>query len=288
VRGPVLTLDYARVVKRHPALVPLSHDHHHGLVQAKRLRAGVHAGDARTAARSFLRFFAQETVEHFREEEELLFPLLADLEEAREPLVRVLLEHQRLHALAGRLAAQVEAGAPAAELMAELGELLEAHIRYEERQLFPLIERLLPDLEPPAARDPAGDESSVTIGDLSRAAGEGPVWSVQSEDLNATLLVWGAGHQTPRHVNDERDVLIVVLAGSAEVTVGSGPTSSAAGRRCSFRKASRARSRPEARASAISRCTGGGRRCRSRSRPRRALMPSRVAAYRARGKGRKQ
>jgi quercetin dioxygenase-like cupin family protein len=35
------------------------------------------------------------------------------------------------------------------------------------------------------------------------------------------VLAWGAGHRTPRHVNDERDVLIVVLAGSAEVTVGS-------------------------------------------------------------------
>jgi iron-sulfur cluster repair protein YtfE (RIC family) len=143
-------------MKRHPALVPLSHDHHHGLVQAKRLRASAHGGDARAAARAFLRFFSDETVEHFREEEEQLFPLVAESDEAREPLVRVLLEHQRLHALAGRLAAQVEAGAPASELMAELGELLEQHIRYEERQLFPLIERLSPDLEPPVARDPAG------------------------------------------------------------------------------------------------------------------------------------
>jgi hemerythrin-like domain-containing protein len=140
-------------VKRHPALVTLSQDHHHGLVQAKRLRAGAEAGDARAAARNFLRFFEGETVRHFREEEEQLFPLLADLGEAREPLVHVLLEHQRLHALAGRLAAQVEAGAPAAELMVELGEVLERHVRYEERQLFPLIERLLPDLEPPTAHD---------------------------------------------------------------------------------------------------------------------------------------
>jgi quercetin dioxygenase-like cupin family protein len=209
------------LVKRHPALVPLSHDHHHGLAQAKRLRAGAHAGDALAAARTFLRFFAEETIAHFREEEELLFPLLSDSEEAREPLVRVLLEHQRLHALAGRLTTQVEAAEPAAELMAELGEALEAHIRFEERQLFPLIERLLPALEPPAARDPAGDQSSATIADLLSAAGEGPVWGTQSEDLNATLLVWGADHQTPRHVNEERDVLVVVLAGSAKVTVGS-------------------------------------------------------------------
>jgi mannose-6-phosphate isomerase-like protein (cupin superfamily) len=208
-------------VKRHPALVPLSHDHHHGLVQAKRLRAGARADDGRAVASTFLRFFAEETMRHFREEEELLFPLLADSEEAREPLVHVLLEHQHLHALAGRLAAQVEAGAPTEELMVELGQVLEGHIRYEERQLFPLIEQLVPDLEPLSPLNAADNERSATIGDLSMIAGEGPVWSANSEDLNATLLVWGGGHETPYHVNEERDVLIVVLAGSADIALGS-------------------------------------------------------------------
>jgi iron-sulfur cluster repair protein YtfE (RIC family) len=133
-------------MKRHPALVPLSHDHHHGLVQARRLRTAAETADPPAVARAFLRFFAEETVAHFRDEEELLFPLLAESEEAREPLVRALLEHQRIHALVGRLSGQVEAGAPETELMSELGEVLEAHIRFEERQLFPLVERLVPDL----------------------------------------------------------------------------------------------------------------------------------------------
>ena len=38
-----------------------------------------------------------------------------------------------------------------------------------------------------------------------------PLWSLASADLNATLLAWGAGEATPEHVNDERDVLLVVL-----------------------------------------------------------------------------
>ena len=193
-------------MKRHPALVPLSRDHHHGLVQAKRLRAGADGDDPRSAARTFLLFFAQETVGHFREEEELLFPLVADSEGARDPLARTLLEHQRIHALVRRLGEQVETGTPDAELMVELGELLEAHIRYEERQLFPLVERLVPDLRLPRA------PGSVTA--------HGPVWGAESEDLDATVLEWRAGHRTPEHANDERDILIVVLAGSAEVAVG--------------------------------------------------------------------
>ena len=47
----------------------------------------------------------------------------------------------------------------------------------------------------------------------------GPVWGAASEDLNATLLEWPAGAGPAEHVNDERDVLYVVLAGSATLTV---------------------------------------------------------------------
>ena len=55
--------------------------------------------------------------------------------------------------------------------------------------------------------------------DLSRPAGEGPVWSTASEDLNATLLSWPPGEEVAEHVNSERDVLIVVLAGSGRAIV---------------------------------------------------------------------
>jgi quercetin dioxygenase-like cupin family protein len=55
--------------------------------------------------------------------------------------------------------------------------------------------------------------------DLAAPQGEGPLWGTATEDLNATLLAWPAGHEVAEHVNDERDVLIVVMAGSASVTV---------------------------------------------------------------------
>jgi quercetin dioxygenase-like cupin family protein len=47
----------------------------------------------------------------------------------------------------------------------------------------------------------------------------GPVWGAASEDLNATVLVWPAGEGPPEHVNDARDVLLVVIDGSAVLTV---------------------------------------------------------------------
>jgi mannose-6-phosphate isomerase-like protein (cupin superfamily) len=47
----------------------------------------------------------------------------------------------------------------------------------------------------------------------------GPVWGAASADLNATVLEWRAGEGPAEHVNEERDVLYVVLTGSAALTV---------------------------------------------------------------------
>lgn len=47
----------------------------------------------------------------------------------------------------------------------------------------------------------------------------GPIWGAASEDLNATILVWPPGAGPAEHVNDARDVLYVVLEGSARLRV---------------------------------------------------------------------
>jgi iron-sulfur cluster repair protein YtfE (RIC family) len=188
-------------MKRHSALVALSHDHHHALVEARRLRRAAAADNEPSAdVAAFRRFFAAVTVPHFREEEETLFPLLVDAEEARPLLVEALLDHQRLHALTAAL----DGSADVRRSMRELGERLEAHVRLEERELFPLIERLAP-----------AELDRLDSADRPR----GPVWGAASEDLNATLLAWSAGAGPPEHVNGERDVLVFVADGFATVTV---------------------------------------------------------------------
>ncbi len=57
----------------------------------------------------------------------------------------------------------------------------------------------------------------------------GPVWGAASEDLNATLLDWPAGAGPAEHVNEHRDVLYVVVAGSATLTVDGEPRELGAG-----------------------------------------------------------
>jgi mannose-6-phosphate isomerase-like protein (cupin superfamily) len=185
-------------LRRDRALVPLSHDHHHALVEARRLRERGMDG-----APAFLRFFASETTRHFREEEELVFPLLYPDEP--DSLREVLLQHHRLRGLARRLR-------DGEDVAVELAALLEEHVRLEERELFDVVQRVVPG-EQLAALGLSPRDAETPVVDLVAVAGEGPLWGTAVGDLNASLLAWDSQHGPPEHVNEERDVLYVVLVG---------------------------------------------------------------------------
>jgi hemerythrin-like domain-containing protein len=137
-------------VKRHAALVPLSEDHHHELVQARRLLAAAESADAEgrlAAGKGYADAFFETTVAHFRREEEELFPLYTRHAGSTPLLERILAEHMQLHGLARALRADVAAGDVAAERLRELGTLLREHVRVEERELFEEIQRVVPAAE---------------------------------------------------------------------------------------------------------------------------------------------
>ena len=134
-------------MKRHPALVGLSHEHHLELVQPRLLlaAAGGGADDALEAGAAYVDAFFRDTVEHIRREEETVFPLYARQPTANaELLERVLREHMELHGLARALRAEVAAGDVSGETLAELGALLRSHVRLEERELFEDLQRIVP------------------------------------------------------------------------------------------------------------------------------------------------
>src|SRR5205823_13939352 len=134
-------------MKRHPALIPLSRDHHDGLLQAVRLRRAAAGGDASArlaAAREFVEFFRNEERVHLRDEEEELFPLfLRHVQSQPAPFRQARLQHMQLEGFARKLEIGVAAGIVDRETLDATGELLDADIRLEERQLFPLIEELV-------------------------------------------------------------------------------------------------------------------------------------------------
>lgn len=138
-------------MKRLEALIPLSHDHHHGLVMALRLKKGGPASphdlwpaDIRAQRDELLTFTNRELLPHFELEEDLLFP--ACLRSKRPELEAVVLELMEEHAamrlqLAGLQASNDERSLR--EHMRAFGELLEPHIRKEERVFFPMAEEAI-------------------------------------------------------------------------------------------------------------------------------------------------
>jgi hemerythrin-like domain-containing protein len=123
-------------MKRSPELAPLSRDHHVALERALRLRRAT-PDDVKAAVSAFLEFFAADGARHFEQEESLLLPALpAEDAELGERVVR---EHAEVRGLAEALQRD-----PDLDRAQELGELLTAHVRFEERTLFPRLESALP------------------------------------------------------------------------------------------------------------------------------------------------
>ena len=135
-------------MRRHDALIPLSHDHHHALVQVRRLKSAADSSDESRmeAARAFLDFFRHDTLGHFRQEEEEVFPLGVDSPELRETLSQVMFEHLRIHKLVLDLKQEVDNDAVGRDRMLQLATVLEGHIRFEEKDVFPEIERVAADV----------------------------------------------------------------------------------------------------------------------------------------------
>lgn len=127
-------------MKRSTALQPLSREHHTALTLAKACERAVQARNEEQvvkACQRMIQAFSDELEPHFRIEEQSLLPLLHDV--GNKPLEqRTLADHQQLRALLDGLR-QNNIGA-----LDSFGKLLAAHVRFEERELFPALESLLP------------------------------------------------------------------------------------------------------------------------------------------------
>lgn len=127
-------------LKRHPSLQPFSREHMSGLVLARNLRRRPLDDSARmTVVTEFMRGWERELAPHFADEERILLPIITDATLGD----RLLAEHARLRELAVALPSSAQ---PRTEqLMQQLGELLEDHIRWEERVLFETIQAQAPE-----------------------------------------------------------------------------------------------------------------------------------------------
>jgi hypothetical protein len=124
-------------MKRSDALLGLSREHHEALVLARRaVNADPFGEDARKLREHLLTRWAAQFAPHFELEEEELLPALdsaghqMSADDAR-------LQHTELRGLVQRL----RKGDLAA--LAAWGDAMQAHVRFEERILFPLAQSAL-------------------------------------------------------------------------------------------------------------------------------------------------
>ncbi len=125
-------------MKRDPRLRGLSSEHHHALVLARALgdavASGLHDPDY---AHALATRFDREIAPHFRVEEEVLLPALRAVGEL-ELVERTERDHETLRAHAA------EVGRGETGRLGEFAYHLREHVRFEERELFPICEARLP------------------------------------------------------------------------------------------------------------------------------------------------
>lgn len=124
-------------LERHPLLRPLSREHHQGLLMCWRIRQalGAEGTDLQRTLATCRSFLHSDLLPHFAVEEEVVFPVLG----TGHPLVqRAIGEHRRL----ARLFSDTDDPTTA---LSRIEDLLEAHIRFEERVLFPLVQSVASD-----------------------------------------------------------------------------------------------------------------------------------------------
>lgn len=127
-----------RPIKRSENIMKLSREHHFSLLFCWKIREGVKKKIAPWRIVQYVRYFWDANLQpHFKEEEQILFAPLPD----DAMVAKAVEEHAAIKQ--GIEAIYTSSEAEMWEELAKFADLLDKHVRYEERQLFPHIESVL-------------------------------------------------------------------------------------------------------------------------------------------------
>jgi hypothetical protein len=137
-------------MKRDPRLAQLSREHTQALMLALRVRRTIpSASDSEVSDfySTLLRFWSAGLLPHFRAEGECLLARLVRHLSLEDPLVQRLHgDHLWMAALVATLRDTPDPG-ERRQLLLQFGETIEAHVHWEEQELFPMTEQQLSDPE---------------------------------------------------------------------------------------------------------------------------------------------
>jgi hemerythrin-like domain-containing protein len=146
----------AKPLKRSPELQPLSREHHDGLLFAWKIRRGLHNNTSIDQLRSYVGWYWKNHIRpHFYQEEKILFPCMPE----HEFMARMKKEHDLIR----ELVIAIDLDTERIDFI-RLADLIEKHIRFEERELFPSLQTTLSPKELTAIEEQL-EKHPVTCGE---------------------------------------------------------------------------------------------------------------------------
>lgn len=125
-------------MKRSEYLKTLSWEHHDGLVVSFRLQQGikkeVHPDEM---AQYIIHTWTSELKHHFWQEEQIIIPILNKSEKGKELVNQMQSDHNKID----QIVKKIDSKNNSVNYIEEFASLLNQHIRFEERQLFPIFEQ---------------------------------------------------------------------------------------------------------------------------------------------------
>lgn len=127
-------------IKRNEHLVPLSKDHHSTLLFCWKIRAGLKLNVETSRMKRYVHYFWQTHMQpHFYEEETILFVPVQDT-----AVQKALNEHSDIK---GQIEIIIASENIQPLQLKMLADAVDNHVRYEERELFPHLEKMLTEAQ---------------------------------------------------------------------------------------------------------------------------------------------
>ncbi len=146
-------------IKRNENILKLSKEHHFSLLFCWKIRQGLKTEIATSRIIEYVQYFKTHfLLPHFREEEVFLFASLND-----KWVKKAIEQHKQINNLISKLSNNIEANSN--EQLEKLANLVDDHVSYEERQLFPHMEKTLSDEQLEAIGKQLNDEHALPLKD---------------------------------------------------------------------------------------------------------------------------
>lgn len=129
-------------IKRSKELQPLSRQHHNGLFFCLLLEKGVKKQADKILMRDFCQYFWEKDLEHHFELEEKNLTPFSSYDDLKEGIDRMMKEHVFIRKFFTNPDILNEYS-----IFDQLQQLIDKHIRFEERELFPLIQSVINEEE---------------------------------------------------------------------------------------------------------------------------------------------